>query len=121
MQSNRGVVDGHAAHRSRERLSLRQGESSTYADSVAATILGSAAHCWTDGPEWLTCPFFAFPFAAPHQPGSHREGKLHKHTYPNDGVVNKAYHGIHNLTEKDGEAMLHVEMEPVGAGTHSRG
>jgi len=29
-----------------------------------------------------------------------------------DGIVNKAYHGIHNLTEKDGDAMLHVEMEP---------
>lgn len=23
-----------------------------------------------------------------------------------------SYHGIHNLTEKDGDAMLHVEMEP---------
>ena len=46
---------------------------------------------------------------------------MHKHTYPNDGVVNKAYHGIHNLTEKDGEAMLHVEMEPVGSGTRMPG
>ena len=73
------------------------------------------------GPEWLTCPSAFHALRASHQPGSHREGKLHKHTYPNDGVVNKAYHGIHNLTEKDGEAMLHVEMEPVGAGTRMPG
>lgn len=46
------------------------------------------------------------------QPGSHKRGQLLKHTYPNDGVVNKAYHGIHNLTEKDTASMLHVEMEP---------
>jgi phytanoyl-CoA hydroxylase len=45
------------------------------------------------------------------KPGTHK-GELIKHTYPNDGVVNKAYHGIHNMTEKDGDAMLHVEMEP---------
>lgn len=45
------------------------------------------------------------------QPGSHKQGELYKHTYPNDGIVNKAYHGIHTLTEKDSEEMLHVEME----------
>jgi hypothetical protein len=31
-------------------------------------------------------------------PGTHK-GELHKHGYPNDGIVNKAYHGIHGLTE----------------------
>lgn len=44
-------------------------------------------------------------------PGTH-VGELLKHGYPNDGVVNKAYHGIHGLTEKDTETMVHVEMEP---------
>lgn len=43
-------------------------------------------------------------------PGSHK-GELLKHEYPNDGVVNKAYHGIQGYTEKDMESMLHVEME----------
>jgi phytanoyl-CoA hydroxylase len=46
------------------------------------------------------------------KPGSHKQEELYKHTYPNDGVVNKAYHGIHTLTEADGEKMLHVVMEP---------
>ncbi len=44
------------------------------------------------------------------QPGSHK-GDLHLHTYPTDGIVNKAYHGIHNLSEADTTNMLHVEME----------
>jgi len=44
------------------------------------------------------------------QPGSHR-GELVKHTYPNDGIVNKAYHGIHGYTEEDVKNMLYVEME----------
>lgn len=44
------------------------------------------------------------------QPGSHK-GQLFKHTYPDDGIVNKAYHGIQNMSEKDGERMLHVEMD----------
>lgn len=42
--------------------------------------------------------------------GTHK-GELLPHSYPNDGVVNRAYHGIHNLTEKDGEAMEHVIMD----------
>jgi phytanoyl-CoA hydroxylase len=45
------------------------------------------------------------------QPGTHK-GVLLKHEYPNDGIVNKAYHGIQNMTEKDSEKMLHLEMEP---------
>jgi len=45
------------------------------------------------------------------QPGTHK-GKLYVHEYPSDGVVNKAYHGIHGLTEKDGDNMFHVIMEP---------
>lgn len=45
------------------------------------------------------------------QPGTHRT-PLRPHTYPHDGVVNKAYHGIHDLTEADGDNMLHVEMSP---------
>lgn len=45
------------------------------------------------------------------QPGTHK-GSLRRHTYPSDGVVNKAYHGILDCSEQDGDAMLHVEMEP---------
>lgn len=48
------------------------------------------------------------------QPGTHK-GNLLLHNYPNDGVVNKAYHGIHNLTEKDTANMTLVEMEAVRA------
>jgi len=45
-------------------------------------------------------------------PGTHK-GELLRHEYPSDGIVNKAYHGIQNLSsEADGEKMLHVEMEP---------
>jgi phytanoyl-CoA hydroxylase len=43
-------------------------------------------------------------------PGSHR-GQLFKHEYPNDGVVNKAYHGIQGLTEADALKMVNVEMD----------
>jgi len=46
------------------------------------------------------------------QPGTHK-GPLLLHEYPNDGVVNKAYHGIQNMSsEKHGDQMLHLEMEP---------
>lgn len=44
------------------------------------------------------------------QPGSHRRSLL-PHSYPSDGVVNAAYHGIHSLTERDGEAMQQLHME----------
>jgi len=44
------------------------------------------------------------------QPGTHK-GDLHLHKYPNDGIVNKAYHGIHSLSEADTAGMLHVEMD----------
>lgn len=44
-------------------------------------------------------------------PGTHT-GELKMHGYPNDGIVNKAYHGIHGLSEKDTESMLWVEMQP---------
>jgi phytanoyl-CoA hydroxylase len=40
-------------------------------------------------------------------PGTHL-GPLLKHEYPNDGIVNKAYHGIQNMGV---EGMLNVEME----------
>jgi hypothetical protein len=45
------------------------------------------------------------------EPGSHKAGRLHLHTYPNDGIVNKAYHGIHSRDEASTEGLLHVEME----------
>jgi phytanoyl-CoA hydroxylase len=41
------------------------------------------------------------------KPGSHL-GPLLKHEYPNDGIVNKAYHGIQNTSS---EGMLNVEMD----------
>jgi phytanoyl-CoA hydroxylase len=44
-------------------------------------------------------------------PGTHT-GKLFKHSYPNDGVVNKAYHGIQGMTEADTFSLVHLEMEP---------
>jgi len=45
-------------------------------------------------------------------PGSHLEGKLYKHEYPNDGVVNKAYHGIQGKTEEDLKKAVPLVMEP---------
>jgi len=52
-------------------------------------------------------------------PGSHKIGKLYKHAYPNDGVVNKAYHGIQNMPELEGDVLavrgsvdiVYAEME----------
>lgn len=45
------------------------------------------------------------------QPGTHK-GPLYFHTYPSDGIVNQAYHGIQHLSsEKHGEAMMPVVME----------
>lgn len=41
-------------------------------------------------------------------PKSHK-GPLLKHEYPNDGIVNKAYHGIQNM---GAEGMMNVEMDP---------
>jgi len=44
-------------------------------------------------------------------PGSHK-GPLQRHEYPNDGVVNKAYHGIQNMaSEAHGDQMVQLEME----------
>jgi len=46
------------------------------------------------------------------QPGTHKT-QLYKHEYPSDGIVNKAYHGIQNMSsEAHGEMMTLLEMEP---------
>jgi phytanoyl-CoA hydroxylase len=46
------------------------------------------------------------------KPGTHK-GELLKHEYPNDGIVNKAYHGVQGLSsEEEGKKMLNCEMEP---------
>jgi len=38
------------------------------------------------------------------------QGKLFKHEYPSDGIVNKAYHGIQGNVESDSENLVHLEM-----------
>eukprot|EP00164_Ancoracysta_twista_P001072 GFYU01001401.1.p1 GENE.GFYU01001401.1~~GFYU01001401.1.p1 ORF type:complete len:330 (-),score=100.78 GFYU01001401.1:210-1199(-) len=43
-------------------------------------------------------------------PGSHNR-ELLLHGYPDDGTVNKMYHGIQGMTEGDMSKMLHLEME----------
>jgi phytanoyl-CoA hydroxylase len=45
-------------------------------------------------------------------PGTHRSGRLYLHEYPNDGVVNKAYHGIQGTTEADTTRLTPLIMEP---------
>lgn len=42
------------------------------------------------------------------KPGTHK-GPLLQHGYPDDGIVNKAYHGIQNMSADDG--MIDVEMQ----------
>jgi len=44
-------------------------------------------------------------------PGTHK-GKLFRHEYPSDGIVNKAYHGIQGMTEEDTKSLAHLVMEP---------
>eukprot|EP00455_Lapot_gusevi_P042961 TRINITY_DN5171_c0_g1_i1.p1 TRINITY_DN5171_c0_g1~~TRINITY_DN5171_c0_g1_i1.p1 ORF type:complete len:349 (-),score=99.10 TRINITY_DN5171_c0_g1_i1:182-1165(-) len=44
-------------------------------------------------------------------PGTHKH-KLLKHEYPNDGVVNRAYHGIQGMTEQSLKGAVHLRMEP---------
>jgi len=43
-------------------------------------------------------------------PGT-QHGSLLKHEYPNDGIVNKAYHGIQGMNEEDTKSLAHLEME----------
>jgi phytanoyl-CoA hydroxylase len=46
------------------------------------------------------------------KPGTHK-GVLLKHEYPNDGIVNKAYHGVQGLSsEEEGKKMMNCVMEP---------
>jgi len=46
------------------------------------------------------------------KPGSHK-GELLKHEYPNDGIVNKAYHGIQNMSSAaHGKTMFNLLMQP---------
>eukprot|EP01012_Entosiphon_sulcatum_P033327 TRINITY_DN42184_c0_g1_i1.p1 TRINITY_DN42184_c0_g1~~TRINITY_DN42184_c0_g1_i1.p1 ORF type:complete len:311 (-),score=42.48 TRINITY_DN42184_c0_g1_i1:113-1045(-) len=46
------------------------------------------------------------------KPGSHTE-PLYVHEYPQDGTVNKAYHGIQGMSsEKDAAGMTNLVMEP---------
>lgn len=45
------------------------------------------------------------------KPGSHHS-ELLPHTYPNDGIVNKAYHGIQGVSDKEIASYSHVDMEP---------
>jgi len=45
-------------------------------------------------------------------PGSHLSGKLYKHEYPKDGIVNAAYHGIQGKTEEDMKGLVPLIMEP---------
>jgi len=44
-------------------------------------------------------------------PGTHL-GKLFTHEYPNDGIVNKAYHGIQGMNEDSSKGLAHLEMQP---------
>jgi len=44
-------------------------------------------------------------------PGTHK-GALMLHEYPNDGIVNKAYHGIQGTTEADLKKAVPLIMEP---------
>lgn len=45
-------------------------------------------------------------------PGTHIQPLQH-HSYPTDGTVNRAYHGIQSMAEEQHEAgMVHLEMEP---------
>jgi len=74
---------------------------------------------------------YYFPFRPPHKivcswtamqhidrsngclcvdPGTHH-GPLLKHEYPNDGIVNKAYHGIQGMNEDDTKSLAHLEMD----------
>ena len=46
------------------------------------------------------------------KPGSHK-GALLMHEYPNDGTVNKAYHGIQGFnTEAQGDTLTKLSMDP---------